>query len=375
MELVLTVATWLYLYKGPHIGGGLVDDLASAANIFISRYRLGKIGGIPISDMLFWSHDLQATNGRDKVYGMLGLVDKAKLSGASIPDYTRPVPHVFRDAVKQSFFVTLLILRSASYRDEADLSENGGFPSWVPRFDRSWNKYQDPNIFRMHGGQAPLVDRFLIRSAMRDCQHQDIMVFAGLEMCRVAEVSNVLDVSSSEAAGITGQLEILVSWYGEITEMLQKRGLAENGLPRTLIANTDHGLKRSSTEYLKGLSSMLECHREERQLITTQEITESMNQTIRQASGFRRAMQNACQQRRFAILSNGSIGIVAKLTRTDDLIVMLHGSYAPFALRSSGDDYLLLGECYVDGWMSWQERGPELEETLRIETPKYFTVR
>lgn len=59
-----------------------------------------------------------------------------------------------------------------------------------------------------------------------------------------------------------------------------------------------------------------------------------------------------CINRRFAVLEDYKIGLVPKLTKIDDLVVILHGCSLPVILRSAGDGgFVMIGTCFVDGIM------------------------
>lgn len=71
--------------------------------------------------------------------------------------------------------------------------------------------------------------------------------------------------------------------------------------------------------------------------------------------------------RKFAVLAGGDYALCPGLVEKGDLVVVLMGYTTPFILRPAGDEFLLVGECYVHGIMQGQalsmlERG---EKTLR----------
>lgn len=59
-----------------------------------------------------------------------------------------------------------------------------------------------------------------------------------------------------------------------------------------------------------------------------------------------------CVNRRFALLQNGLLALVPRMSAVDDHIAILHGSSLPLVLRSASKDrFTLIGSCYVDGIM------------------------
>jgi hypothetical protein len=65
--------------------------------------------------------------------------------------------------------------------------------------------------------------------------------------------------------------------------------------------------------------------------------------------------------RRFFVLSNGLIGMGPIAMEADDVIVILRGGPVPYVLRPFGDEYMLVGECYVYGAMYGECFGDNVE--------------
>lgn len=62
-----------------------------------------------------------------------------------------------------------------------------------------------------------------------------------------------------------------------------------------------------------------------------------------------RDLGNACYNRRLFLTDDGFLGLGPESLEHGDLIVVVYGGEWPFALRPSGDKYLLLGPYYVAG--------------------------
>ncbi|KAI1461666.1 heterokaryon incompatibility protein-domain-containing protein [Annulohypoxylon moriforme] len=86
---------------------------------------------------------------------------------------------------------------------------------------------------------------------------------------------------------------------------------------------------------------------------------------------FQAALLRSCVGRRFFITKRGFIGIGPACMRSGDLVAVILGVPVPFIVRKTGDqdseNYILLGECYVDGIMegelvqTQQKAGKEAE--------------
>jgi hypothetical protein len=76
-------------------------------------------------------------------------------------------------------------------------------------------------------------------------------------------------------------------------------------------------------------------------------------------------------QRRLAITKDNSLVLVPYVAKPDDKIVILFGGTTPFVVRQEDDHYLLMGECYMHGFMSGEaidmlEAGKLESQTFRI---------
>jgi hypothetical protein len=129
-------------------------DLHEVANTniatvqYIEERRCTKAFLNPLYPMLVRSRTSDATDPRDKLYAVLGLVDEREDAGLQ-PDYTLGVEEVYTRLAKT------IITRSQSLDclGSAGLVRNHGVPSWVPdwtvqhdrtpqpfyRTDRCWN--------------------------------------------------------------------------------------------------------------------------------------------------------------------------------------------------------------------------------------------
>ncbi|KAK5657183.1 hypothetical protein OQA88_3241 [Cercophora sp. LCS_1] len=68
-------------------------------------------------------------------------------------------------------------------------------------------------------------------------------------------------------------------------------------------------------------------------------------------SKFRRCWTDSGISRSFFILEGGYIGMGPHIMRDTDVVAIFAGSSIPYALRPTGDAYMLLGDCYVQGIM------------------------
>jgi hypothetical protein len=63
--------------------------------------------------------------------------------------------------------------------------------------------------------------------------------------------------------------------------------------------------------------------------------------------------------RRLITTKNGYLGLAPEEVEVDDVVAILFGSKFPVILRPSGQNYIYVGECYVDGIMDGEILKPE----------------
>ena len=114
-------------------------------SVWIRLGNAGKEGRLPLIDLLLESRAFNATDPRDKIFALLGLMEPKPvvetLSSAIIPSYNKPMPQVFveitRYLVAQQQSLDIL---SASIPDVTD--EHRDLPRWTPDFRKTMDPWQ-----------------------------------------------------------------------------------------------------------------------------------------------------------------------------------------------------------------------------------------
>lgn len=374
MTTVLVLVWWLFSQTNPRLLA-FKGVLEMANRMRIARRSVLEESGQGLMRTLLHARQLQAADQRDKVFGMLGLLSqKVSFSKLLTPDYTKSVRHVFRDATRQSLIDSdpdLLIFDSISHRDESDLM-NSAYPSWVPKFDR-------PHEFLLDGGFLPLWDREYWRpidqgnlETAEATNDPDVLILPGVEVCSVLETSaSVCDPPTSSRA------EAVATWYDTATMMFQNHLVPAPDVARILAADDDYSRGEGNKDPHRELSTVLQCVRDQIDLPDPHMLDSTHGPSIWQASYYCTHVHLTCVTRRLAVMSNGTAGLVPKLTRPSDQVVVVHGSTKArmFVLRPHGYGFLFIGACYVDGWMPWQEHGDEVQQRLLTEEPTMFRIR
>lgn len=366
MDVVLDIGTWLFRYHGNHTAESLVRSLDGVEMIW--TIRDGLIRGMPptLDTILQYTRELKSSDLRDKVYGMLGVIELSRFNMTIVPDYTLTASQVFRDAVRQSLARSPWALGAVCHESEADLYRTD-LPSWVPRLDRPWKQGVDTYPLPSHG-LFKTSSSVIAQSVDSEAQSPDVLTLSGIVLGHITEVSPVLDDSRPTA---NEEPDVFLSWCISIFELLTRRGMSSEDTGRILLSDTNIQSQQSSPYDNQGFSKVLK----KRHWIPIPHITETTDPEVAQASRFIPAMVRTCSQRRIGIMSDKSICVVPKLTQSSDIVISLQGGLLPLVLRPRGGDYLLLGECYVDGCMSWQRHGLGIRKRLLTEDALLLKVR
>lgn len=73
-------------------------------------------------------------------------------------------------------------------------------------------------------------------------------------------------------------------------------------------------------------------------------------------------------RKRLVVTEQGFVGMAPSQAKRGDIVCVLHGCRVPVLLRSCGDGYKFIGECYVDGFMNGEvfDRGLQSEDLVLV---------
>lgn len=359
MAEILAVAAWLSIYHYHEIPGNLYEapGLINATQIWASRQQMIRHGQV-VSQMqtLGLARGLGCYDPRDKVFGMLALLTGLTTDPppALAPDYNKPVEHIYRDAT------THLIIESRSletlmpivHNNAEDLAHNM-WRSWVPRYDIQWSPTTDPVQFvtvadPSHFGEVDV-------ALLKNTSDPDALMLRGSVIGRMQAIcSTPIDVPA------TSNWDVHLKWLEIIISLLPTCEEAEQRLPRFLVGGLNNRKQPSDPEDRISLEDL----RERLKSDTIMDGSGWYRQTpAGMATRYWKAIREATAKRVCFITDNNHLGIAPELTLPGDLAVMLKGNEYPFALRSVGNHFLMLGACYVDGALPWQ--GVDYDEFRR----------
>ncbi|KAI9764824.1 MAG: hypothetical protein M1839_005701 [Geoglossum umbratile] len=353
---------------------------------------------IPLSRILHVCGRSNATNPRDKIYALLGMISDS-LNFIPNPDYAAPVGEVYmgmaRYLVQNSN--PLLLLHQAGIGYHRALT---GLPSWVP----DWSKpiQAHPLARGFLGSQA---DSCRYRATGDSLPPPDVLLgdMLRLEGYRVDAISGVQDSFLEATHDLRANAAKTVRWVTEAQRLASRRDplalrygrLRNEAFWRTLIGDRSKSHRPAPMEFVRGYKYWLR-RLFQRSGIEFQDsssfhlamgspgnprLTDSPLRDLLGDSPFQEALykhsssiqfegllREASFGRKFAVTDTGYMVLVPPGTRVGDTIYAILGTETPFVLRRSerDDAFWLVGESYVQGMMDGErlKQGDTPEQLL-----------
>ncbi|KAI0443600.1 hypothetical protein F4803DRAFT_514715 [Xylaria telfairii] len=301
---------------------------------------------------------------RDKIYGLLGMVEDAI---HVTPDYRLPLNEVYRDFVVEVIKTTGSL--SIIYQRASSRTIIPSWPSWVP--DWSADAVGDES-------ESLAAIAYLDACAAGDSSHSyKIPATPNQLLCEGFMIDTV------DQLACTGQLNVDHNIHDTIPQppnqdsarAYQHPTAVRQAFWDALTLNRSVVIGEKAMAYLLGvpyfdrramrisflhvIDRFQQCNRN---LTVAHEPLHSYfppwsesyselpeDPEIRSTLGY---LMNAMMHRRFAITERGRVGMVPRTARPGDNIFILKGCNAPLILRPAGNGaYSVVGECHVDGAM------------------------
>ncbi|KAJ4245520.1 hypothetical protein NW762_014029 [Fusarium torreyae] len=335
-----------------------------------------RLSGTTLQSLLSQTKGVKATDARDKIYGLLGMIsDQAK--GKIKPDYHLSVSQIYTDIVlwHMAEYDTLSIL-SQCYADTRNDSQ--ALPSWVPhwepRDDKSpatlfWEEYEDfqtkTKLLPYHASGSLTLSSHPWSADIT----KGMLSLTGARLGSItflAEPANLppqifkddVFAVAKEWLALDDKLGKQYQFTGESTRMAIRRTMVADFHNREL--HLPEGVKFKQ----RGFALML-----------PDDIPVKMGGV---AWGYKDSIMeyiNVVDKRRLAVTSEGWIGLVPDTTIVGDQVVVLVGGPVLYVIRSkaqSGTGYIptcavdtLIGEAYFHGFMDGQAlQGRDLDTVI-----------
>lgn len=309
----------------------------------------------------------QATDPRDKIYSLLGLVrdekgpeSQDKVNNNVIrPDYSLSVDTIFRQVTK-SLIKHESSLALLSTVEDASLRVTLNLPSWVPDY-AVWQEVtilgmpHNPHNYHAGGEEPP---------KLYDSDLDDTLSIAGYEMDSIIEIGVFKDSRSIDS-------EVLMSWFqlfATLPEIYRNGESRDDLIWRTCIGNVGGSTHPAHTDYARHFLAFL--HRFLKDENDLRKAIGILNAGTSTRDWQQKGMEGDVYlyaisfvyitgSRRLFTTKKGYVGLGAKSVQIGDKVFVFPGGLVPFVLRGPIEGfYRLVGEAYVHGMM----RGEALKD-------------
>ncbi len=349
----------------------------------------------PLGKLLEKFREFKATDPRDRVYALLGLM------GDDIPQSL--TPRYGPDVTVQQVFLnaTRYVLREPdhglfvlAFAGTGYAGRLGGLPSWVPDWTNpptgapltsyQWDKipcdYAASGVLNIStfGNDDDTAEQLSLQ-----CIRADEIALLSRSYERIANDEFVKDENGQffHAA----EFAALHEWHTSTVAMAQKRVLDpypfkpgqsfKEAFWRTLVGDF-HDMTRPALEYLGGVYDKWVALHEELMLYCNSAGPASLPtddafwHRIHETGTFGNAIGGCISSRSVCVTRDGYLGCVPSSARIGDEIFVLIGSQTPFVVRQAiqKGKYEIIGECYMHGMMD----GEVLERETKRETLSFI---
>ncbi|KAK2041798.1 heterokaryon incompatibility protein [Colletotrichum somersetense] len=327
-----------------------------------SMFDTSDLSESSLLEVLVAFRDLAATDPRDKVYGLLGLVSDEALACFRGVDYRKSVAEVYADVVRASVDSSgnLAPLCHAKHGREYVRTE---IPSWVPRWDTSedvcsilhglsvtaWENGDKHGLPGLNGFE-PTADGRVALSGVRfdsiawvtdmlDIQHfkeeipsPEAAKHPFLDIWHRASSNSCYALAPSADHPYTGILEMALTLTAGFTDVYE------------LVCDLEHeALIRFYADFLTYIRQLFDKAGKRPETFDPLGVRLSDGDAAR----FRIAASRSCDQRRVFETTAGFYGLAPACARVEDVVVLLYGGPVPFVLRQVSDGWVLLGDGFV----------------------------
>lgn len=371
----------------------------------LHKKKLSNSAVVELLDLLLEFRNFRATDPRDKVYALLGMVTGTHVG--IYPDYTVSTMECYTSAA----FAILESSRDLRLLDALVVFERNrdlGLPSWVPQWDSESRAEMDPgqrlpSLLQSvkSASQGARAEPLYNASLHRQFTHlgrigPNVLVLDGLVMDKIVDLSDALFFpvsyhSQLAASGLSvdnpdypdfvksgiiqmgQQCDTLTTWrrLGIHDVPSQQYPTGETHLIAFLY--TTNGPEDDLVQASEELQDAIHLHDSPNShlstimgaaLDTTSTTSRHMFQGLLQLNaGAAKASAGVslphCWDKRLARTANGYLGLLPSSAQVGDSLALLPGASTPVVIRASGDSqWSLIGSCYVHGLMhgeAWDE--------------------
>lgn len=352
-----------------------------------------QYGGLSILQLLLLlTRDLQATDPRDKTFGLLGLATDCQTPRPSElqPDYHKTTASLYSDATKymiqssQSLGVLSQIGYIVPYKESVENAQDS-YPSWVPRWELALPQDPKNTLCAVHfcrdEGPYAASGRSTI-SLNAQVSESNMLLLQGLRIDKIKSLSHTITALGLNYTGLVSSL------WTDYASKLTTYPTGESSLKAfsfTLVADTTLNKTPASKDplhnadfaaYISTLQGKWEIFRDMIQnLLSDGDMEQGLFlNDVPQGKRIRygHAADNAMSGRSFCITEAGWMGLCPPTAREGDLICLLFGGSVLYVIRRERRHSTFVGDCYFHGRMD----GSAYDDQVQAHAPvEMFSLR
>ena len=326
------------------LGRHRIHNRATPYLLISLRRTIQKEDRIGILRLLNRTRRCQATDTRDKVYALLGLAEDVQTPDVT-PDYHPTVS--ISDLYKR--LTRLLLEKSTSYWNRLmPLSFAGiefglqcNLPSWAPHWSDdsviALGLLGEDTDYNAAGTSAPSI-QFIT--------DPDVLVAKGVVIDTIDRLCESLEFSEVDRLEVRHQWQMAAEWEQRCLQFAEKCKPYPTGDDlrevywRTMVANQDDEHNKAYREFGINLEAW-------RQYAASYD-----PMLYKQYQAWDLAMRVSKYHERLCSTQQGYLGLFPKSAQSTDVVCVLLGGSVAYVLRTAGDHFLLVGECYIHGFMN-----------------------
>ena len=365
MSLVGSFKRLRELHQKPSVTGATPESLR---HIKDDARKDDRFTTNSLCSLLAMSRSKKATDERDKVYALLALAQDSVVKTVQ-PDYSaeNTISKVFCDVaeecVRQGYGVELL-----HYSGKDHVTE--GLPSWVPDWSRQTrstfhsSKYCFATFTEPKITLSPKPGQLHVRGAIIDsfeylgypCR------FYSLEPSKDRLYREFMDNHNELPPVLTDMhmRQVIYSTSAMFFNYLCSTDRYPEGvdtaMARTLTADCTRTGERSEGDpaYMNAFGAFKRFNESSLEMPVLSKPVDPDSEEARlldEAWPYESALQDVHKGRRICVTKGRYMGVTTYDTEKGDLLVMFEGFAMPFVIRPNGENFVIIGDCYIHGIM------------------------
>jgi hypothetical protein len=330
------------------------------------RYNLGSL-----LSYLLWFRQREATDPRDKVFALLGLVQNYDFVHTIIPDYTLTMEDLYHSVTKQLLEGTRTLDVLSTPRGKPKISQH--MPSWVV----DWSDSATSTMSLVAQSHFRYEATGTSRACCRFSADNRVLYLHGQVVDTVSRVASILDKSDAfytkpdnswsdtflnfpiVLERLSQNQKVLLEWEAialeRDTKLYHTGEAMDNVFLQTIYAGIpdNYNMKSDCEDWRRNLlpgslPKKIDATRHPR-LFKGAVFLQVFQDVARKTE--KRQYTTMAYGRRLGITSKGYLALLPAQTRIGDSIVLCDGGQTPLILRPKGGAFELVGDSYIHGMM------------------------